>query len=211
MAFAPTQRTASVNNSSDGNSPFVAALASFNPTLTESFDVDNNGCCLVGGWLDEDDGLPAELAAAAGRGGGVANEVNAGAKISSKNGTASVTGLLLKLSRAFAARGVSGNKHVISNCNNAPQLCPTPTTGNAPYSLAIIGATFSNFVNTSSHVCRWLNDNLYGVATIRNPSSANRSSTYRYVICGAAPTSAPPRTCSKARGGSSPSTSDVEP
>mmetsp|Transcript_43643 Transcript_43643/g.105822 ORF Transcript_43643/g.105822 Transcript_43643/m.105822 type:complete len:206 (+) Transcript_43643:253-870(+) len=46
-AFAPTQRTASVNNSSDGNSPFVAALASFNPTLTESFDVGNGGC-LVG-------------------------------------------------------------------------------------------------------------------------------------------------------------------
>ena len=63
---------------------------------------------------------------------------------SSKKGTASVTGLLLKLMRAFAALGVSGNKLVINRCNKAPQECPTPTTGTAPYCFANMGAIVSN-------------------------------------------------------------------
>lgn len=60
-------------------------------------------------------------------------EVKKGANTSSKNGTASVTGLLLKLIKALAARGVSGNKEVIKSCKRAPQECPMPTTGKAPY------------------------------------------------------------------------------
>ena len=35
----------------------------------------------------------------------------------------------LKLSRALAARGVSGNNDVINNWSNAPQEWPMPTTG----------------------------------------------------------------------------------
>lgn len=102
-------------------------------------------------------------------------DVKNGAKTSSKNGTASVTGLLLKLISAFAARGVSGKRLVINSCNNDPQEWPMPTTGRAPYSLAMAGAMSSKRVIISSHVSRWSNDNWYGVATTKNPSSASRS------------------------------------
>jgi hypothetical protein len=69
--------------------------------------------------------------------------VNRGANISSKKGTASVTGLLLKLINALAARGVSGKRQLINSCKRAPQECPIPTTGIEPYCLAMEGATFS--------------------------------------------------------------------
>ena len=128
-ASGSTKRMASFSSSSEGKSPRAAALAKSRPMLSPSVPLGR---------------VPFRSATA---------EKN-GVTTSENRGTASWTGLLLKLSNALAALGVSGNRLVINMCNNDPQLCPTPTTGMAPYCLASAGATRSNLLMTASQVCK---------------------------------------------------------
>lgn len=166
-AWNPLPKTlwASCNNSSDGRFPCEAALANFKPKISESLELAPRFVAVV-------EPFPPIS-------GPTARDEKRGAKTSSKKGTASETGLLLKLNKALAALGVSGKRDEIKTCNRAPQECPIPTTGNAPYCLARVGATASNFVRTSSQVARWSKDKLKGVATTKNPSAASFSNKYR--------------------------------
>jgi hypothetical protein len=162
----PKTLWASCNNSSDGRFPCEAALANFKPKTSESLELGPRFVVV---------GEPSALLPLPPISGPIARDEKRGAKTSSKKGTASETGLLLKLNNAFAARGVSGKRDEINTCNRAPHECPIPTTGNAPYCLARVGATASNFVRISSQVARWSKDRLKGVATTKNPSAASFS------------------------------------
>ena len=63
-----------------------------------------------------------------------------GATTGAKSGTASVAGLLLKLTKTFATRSGRAYRAPMMACINAPMECPTPYTGrpsiSAPKALA---------------------------------------------------------------------------
>lgn len=105
--------------------------------------------------------------------------VTSGRMSSSKPGTASCTGLLLKDIKALAALGVSGKRQVMSSCRRAPHECPMPTTGNAPYSAARGTAACSKRLRIPSQTCCRKHEiyRRYEITRIRMQLSINPTST----------------------------------